>query len=90
MYFVYILQNEKDRGYYIGHTNNLQKRVARHNQGRSAYTRSKKPWKLIYQEMFDSKSEAVNYPAAELRGIKIQNLFPCGHSCESRNPGFPV
>jgi len=23
----------------------------------------------------------VNYPAAELRGIKIQNLFPCCHSC---------
>jgi hypothetical protein len=35
----------------------------------------------------------VNYPAAELRGIKIQSLFPCCHSCESRNPGlywFPV
>jgi hypothetical protein len=32
---------------------------------------------------------SVNYPAAELRGIKIQNLFPCCHSCGSRNPVFP-
>ena len=31
---------------------------------------------------------SVNYPAAELRGIKIQNLFPCCHSCESRNPVY--
>jgi len=30
----------------------------------------------------------VNYPTAELRGIKIQNLFPCCHSCESRNPVY--
>jgi hypothetical protein len=27
----------------------------------------------------------IKNPAAELRGIKIQNLFPCCHSC----PGFP-
>ena len=45
----------------------------------------------------------VNYPTAELRGIKIQNLFPCCHSCPclrrdklvpakagSRNPEFPA
>jgi len=31
----------------------------------------------------------VNYPAAELRGIKIQNLFPRRHSCGSRNPFLP-
>ena len=35
------------------------------------------------------KSGEVNYPAAELRGIKIQSLFPCCHSCGSRNPVFP-
>ena len=33
--------------------------------------------------------EAINYPAAELRGIKTQNLFPSCHSCGSRNPVFP-
>ncbi len=30
----------------------------------------------------------VKCPAAELRGIKIQNLFPCRHSCASRNPVY--
>ncbi len=35
-----------------------------------------------------SANNTINYPAAELRGIKIQNLFPCRHSCASRNPVY--
>jgi len=58
-YFVYILKSEKDGTYYVGHTSDLGERLNRHNQGRSAYTRSKCPWKLVYQEAFDSKAEAM-------------------------------
>ncbi len=58
-YFVYILQSEWDGSYYIGHTNNLEERVSRHNQGRSQYTKAKIPWKLIYHEVLNSKSEAM-------------------------------
>jgi len=29
----------------------------------------------------------VNYPAAELRGIKIQSLYPCCHSCPVSSTG---
>jgi putative endonuclease len=57
-FFVYILQSEKDGTYYIGHTNDLVVRLERHNQGRSSYTRSKLPWKLVYQETFNTRSEA--------------------------------
>jgi putative endonuclease len=45
VYYVYILQSERDGSYYIGHM-------------RSLYTKAKKPWKLIYQEEFSSRSEA--------------------------------
>ena len=58
-YFVYILQSEKDDSYYIGHTNDLKGRVERHNQGRSAYTRNRGPWKLICHECFESRAEAM-------------------------------
>ncbi len=58
-YFVYILQSEKDGSYYIGHTSDLEERLGRHNEGRSLYTRGKRPWKLVYREHFDSKSEAA-------------------------------
>jgi putative endonuclease len=58
-YFVYILQSEWDGSYYIGYTNNLEERINRHNRGRSQYTKTKIPWKLIYHEVFNSKSEAM-------------------------------
>jgi len=59
IYFVYILQSEKDGNYYIGHTSNLAERIERHNHGRSGYTRGKPPWKLLYHETYHSKSEAM-------------------------------
>jgi len=34
-YFVYILQSQRDGSYYIGHSNNLEYRLKRHNEGRS-------------------------------------------------------
>jgi putative endonuclease len=58
-YWVYILQSEKDGSFYIGHTADLDERIQRHNQGRSPYTEAKLPWKLIYQEEFHSRSEAM-------------------------------
>jgi putative endonuclease len=58
-YFVYILGSEKDGTYYVGHANNVNERLNRHNQGRTVYTRGKCPWKLVYQEADDSRAEAM-------------------------------
>jgi putative endonuclease len=58
-YYVYILQSQKDRSLYIGQTGNLQDRLLRHKQGRSTYTKSKRPWKLLYSERFETRSLAV-------------------------------
>ena len=58
-YFVYILQSLKDGSYYIGSTNNLEDRYERHNQGRSQYTKAKRPWKLVYHEEFTDRSSAL-------------------------------
>jgi len=57
--FVYIMQSQKDSGYYIGHSSDLNDRLARHNQGRNKYTKYKLPWKLVYIEEFDNRSEAM-------------------------------
>ena len=68
-YFVYILESEKDDTYYVGHASNLEERLNRHNQGRSVYTRSKLPWKLIYWEVFRSKGDAMRREK-EIKGHK--------------------
>ncbi len=58
-YFMYILQSENDGSYYVGHTSDLEGRLKRHNEGRSSYTRTKVPWKLVYHETFDSRGLAM-------------------------------
>jgi putative endonuclease len=58
-YAVYILEC-RDRTYYTGYTDQLIKRLARHNGKRGAkYTRSRTPVRLMHYEVFDSKSEAL-------------------------------
>ncbi|MFC1823786.1 GIY-YIG nuclease family protein [Thermodesulfobacteriota bacterium] len=58
-YFVYILRSLRDGSYYVGSTQNLDERFKRHNQGRSKYTKSKRPWELIYQEEYPDRSAAA-------------------------------
>jgi putative endonuclease len=65
-YYVYILESELDGTYYIGSTGDICDRLARHNQGRSMYTKAKRPWKLVYSEEHGSRSLAMKRE----RGIK--------------------
>ena len=58
-YFVYILKSLKDGTCYIGSTQEISERIERHNQGRSKYTRSKRPWKLVYSEQHPNRSSAL-------------------------------
>jgi len=44
---------------YIGSTDNVLKRITEHNKGKCRYTRGRKPWKLIYQEEYQTRSEAM-------------------------------
>ena len=49
-----------DGSYYAGYTNDLEKRVRVHNEGKGAkYTRAKKPVRCIYHESFETKREAM-------------------------------
>ena len=49
-----------DGSYYAGYTNDLEKRVRVHNEGKGAkYTRAKLPVSCIYQESFGTKREAM-------------------------------
>ena len=50
----------KDGSYYAGYTNNLERRVRVHNEGKGAkYTRAKRPVRCIYFESFETKSAAM-------------------------------
>lgn len=63
-YFVYILECA-DGSYYVGITNDLEKRLKAHNETPvgAKYTRSRRPVKLVFQEEYPSKSEALRREA---------------------------
>ena len=59
MNYTYIVRC-KDDTLYCGWTNNLEKRIASHNQGTGAkYTRNRRPVELVYYEAFDTKEAAM-------------------------------
>ncbi len=58
-HFVYILQSQKDDGYYIGYSPDVAKRLDYHNSGRQRSTKSRIPFKVIYTEKYNSKKEAL-------------------------------
>ncbi len=58
-YAVYVLQSDRDGSFYIGHTARLDERLRRHNEGRSPYTKAKIPWRVVYQEEYLTRSQAV-------------------------------
>ena len=59
MYYAYVLKSEAAGRHYYGHTAELEKRLKAHNQGKVRSTKAYRPWKLIYHEAFESKSEAI-------------------------------
>lgn len=59
MHYTYMLRC-KDNTYYTGYTNNLEKRVKAHNDGKGAkYTKGRGPVELIYYEEFEDKASAM-------------------------------
>lgn len=58
-HFVYIVRCS-DNSLYTGYTNNIEARINKHNAGKGAkYTKIRRPVVLVYQEMYDTKSEAL-------------------------------
>ncbi|WP_339815524.1 GIY-YIG nuclease family protein [uncultured Imperialibacter sp.] len=58
MFFTYILKSEVDQTHYYGHSSNLLERLKKHNGGKVRSTKAKRPWKILYYEEFETKSEA--------------------------------
>lgn len=59
MHYTYMLKC-KDDTYYIGYTNDLEKRLRFHNEGKGAkYTKGRGPVELVYYEEYEDKSTAM-------------------------------
>jgi predicted GIY-YIG superfamily endonuclease len=60
MNYTYIVRCS-DGSLYTGWTNDLEKRIKAHNEGKGAkYTKSRRPVELVYYEAFEKKEEAMS------------------------------
>ncbi len=63
-FWVYMLECA-DRSYYIGHTDNLEKRIGEHQSGDlGGYTSTRSPVRVVFTQDFSSRAQAL---AAELQ-----------------------
>ena len=58
MFYVYLISSVKDKNWYTGYTQDLQKRILEHNQGRNLSTKNRGPFKLLYYEACLNEQDA--------------------------------
>ena len=57
MYWVYVLTNFDSSRRYVGHTNNIKRRLQEHNSGHTRSTKNQK-CRVIYQEQLEDRPSA--------------------------------
>lgn len=68
-FYTYVLKSIKDSNFYIGWTDDLRLRVAKHNRGMVSSTRSRIPLGLVYFEACLSRDGAVRREKALKTGF---------------------
>jgi len=62
-YYVYMIKtiSGKLNKTYVGYTNNLKKRLYKHNNNKGAKSTKGHKWKIIFNKKFILKSNAMSY-----------------------------
>ncbi|CAN5360531.1 hypothetical protein BH10PAT1_BH10PAT1_7490 [soil metagenome] len=74
MFHVYILISEKDKGIYIGKTNNVKRRFTEHNAGQVSSTKSRRPFKLLKIFNCSSEKEALDLEKEYKKGFRREEI----------------
>ena len=59
MFTTYIIYSIDFDSFYIGYTSAIEERIIQHNSGKTKSTKNKIPWKVVYTEVFQTKTEAI-------------------------------
>jgi len=60
MFAIYVLHSQSLDRYYVGYTNDLERRLTEHNRKKGKYTDSGIPWELVYHETYSTKTAAMS------------------------------
>jgi putative endonuclease len=75
-YYVYMLKTIEGfkKKTYVGYTNDINKRLIKHNLGKGAKSTRGYQWKIIYKKSFKLKSKALSFEY-KLKKDKIKRLL---------------
>ncbi|CAN5505937.1 MAG: GIY-YIG nuclease family protein [Bacteroidia bacterium] len=80
-YKVYIIYSSHLDKYYVGHTDNIDRRLKEHNTGQTRYTSTGDAWILKHTEPFATRADAMKRER-EIKARKsrkyIESLFKVG------------
>lgn len=74
MWNVYIIKSVRSNKYYIGCTNNIERRLFEHNKGYNLATQKDRPWNLVHCEKFNNQQEAYSRER-KIKSYKGGNAF---------------
>ncbi len=80
-YVVYILYSQKLDRYYVGYTNDLDRRISEHNRKKGKYTDNGFPWEIKYVERYHEKKDAAErerFIKSRKSRVYIENLIKLG------------
>ncbi len=60
MYCVYVLRSLAHERFYVGITEDVDRRIGEHNSGKTKSTKFYTPWNLVFIEKFETRIEARN------------------------------
>ena len=58
-FYVYILQSVVLLTFYVGQTQNVEKRLREHNSEKARYTKAGQPWNVVWTQEVSSRGEAM-------------------------------
>ena len=84
---VYILESQKNYRYYVGSTDNINRRISEHNIGKVFSTKNMRPWKIkvfieceTLTEARSSEYRLKKYKRRDILDKVIQDkTFPWNH-----------
>ena len=56
--FVYVIRSQVDGRFYVGMTENLERRLNQHNSGKTKSTKGYRPWILVHSESYPDRITA--------------------------------
>jgi putative endonuclease len=85
--FVYVLGSQGNGGWrtYVGWTNDLDRRLARHNDGTGARSTRGRQWSLLYAEPYANRQDAMSREWHLKRDRKFRAELSVAHRTLQQN-----